>query len=333
MKIKLQKLNVPPIATIVLIYLLSAVVWFGSYFFYQTPYMPQGKCADMANDFIPFDSLIAHTITFIFVFINSIVLSQMNRKFSFIRTRSFYPSFLYLLISSTWLHIHANYIGAVASFFMLIAFFLCLDMYKNRQAFEHAYLASFLFSLASLLVTDYLFIIPIFLFAPFILKANSLKVFLASLIGLATPWILYFSISFFFFNQTYHTDDIVVFFLENELFNHMNFSAVVYSTLLLVMVVISTIQTFSNWMKDSIQARNQFSFIILLGFALIFLSLFRFNNYSSILFTIIFYFAIQLAYPFALVKNKINPILFLLLLFSSFIFAVSMIVEQILGLV
>lgn len=323
MRVNLQKLNVPPLSVILLVYLLSAGIWFGSYFIYQYPHPMSTKAGFIAEGIIPSTSLIAHIITFAIVIANSFILSLMNRKFSFIRTRTFIPSIIYLLLASTWLQMHGNYIGAAASFFILLSLFLSLEMYKNKRSFEHAFLASLLFSMACLLVPNYLFIIPVFFIGFFILKAISFRIFLASVFGFITPWIFYFSISFFFLDSANPTDDVVSFISDFKLLNYQNIPALVYIAILSSILVISAFQIINNSMKDSIQARNQLSFIFLLGYAIVVLTILRFNHYTSFSFVIIILFAIQIAYPLALIKNKLNPILFFVLLFFSLVFALS----------
>ncbi len=320
MKLNLQKLIVPPIYLTVLTYLVSFGMWVSTYYIYQYPYPMSGRIGTFAEGILPSSSLAAHLLSFGVVMLNSFLLAQMNNKHSFIRTRTFMPTFVYLLLSTCWLPVHGNYVANLAALLLLLVVFLTLGMYKNSQAMEQAFLSSFVLGLSTFLVPEFVYLIVLIWVGYFFLKCSSFRVFVASFLGLITPWILLLSTFYFLHDNLDYIYRIPTFLYKYSFFSHKNISTNIYFGILALIVVFSLFQMTANARRDSIQIRNELTFIKLVGFGVLMLSVLRFSNNISYLPTIAIFYAIIVAYAFTLIRNLFNSIVFIMLCVISFIF-------------
>ena len=321
MKHDLQKLIVPTLPVTVFTYVVSFAVWMSFFAVYKYPFPMPGEIGSLGESFLPSQSIVAQIVSYAIVVLNSMVIAQMNNKFSFIRTRTFMPTFIYLLVSVCWLPIHGNYVANLAAFFVLLAIFLSLDMYKMARGVEHAFLSFFLLGLSTFLVPDYTYLIVLFWIGYFFLKCFSLKVILASIFGFITPWILYLSVIFFIFNQKGFVSDIPAFFYRYSIFHYENIPAIVYVAIMILIFVFSIVQMVAKSRQDSIQARNELNFLKLLILGVLMLFVFRFSNYVSYLPLIAILYAILTAYTFTLIRSIFNSIVFISLVAFSLLVA------------
>lgn len=325
MKLDLQKLIVPTLPITVLTYVVSFAVWISFFVVYKFPFPMPGMIGSIAENWLSSGSLVAHIVSYAIVVLNSMLIAQMNNKFSFIRNRTFLPTFIYLFISVFWLPIHGNYIANLASFFVLLAVFLSLDMYKKTKGVEQAFLSFFLLALSSFLVPDYAHLILLFWLGYFFLKCFSGRVFFASIFGFITPWILFFTIRYFVFGEEGLISDIPAFLYQYTIFHYENIPAIVYAGIMLLILTSSIVQIAAKSYRENIQVRNELDFLKLMGFGVVMLFAFRFSNYVSYLSLIAIFYAILSAYTFTLVKSLFNSIVFIALFLFSFLFALYLV--------
>lgn len=320
MKLNLQKLIVPPMYLTVLVYLVSFGLWILTYHIYQYPYPMSGRVGAFAEEILPSSSLASHLLSYGIVVLNSFLLAQMNNKYSFIRTRTFMPTFVYLMLAICWLPIHGNYVANLASLLLLLVVFLTLGMYKNNKAMEQAYLSAFVLGLSTFLVPEFVYLIPFFGLGYFILKCSSFRVFIASVLGFVTPWVLLLGTFYFLYDSVYFIRRIPTFLYKYTLFSYENMPTNIYVGILALILVFSLLQMTANARQDSLQIRNELTFIKLVGFGVLLLFILRFSNSTSYLPTIALFFTIFVSYAFTLIRNLFNSIMFIGLCVISFIF-------------
>ncbi|MBP1637908.1 MAG: hypothetical protein H6Q18_697 [Bacteroidetes bacterium] len=318
MRISLQKIITPSIFTVILTYVLCLGLWFISFILNKHVYPITGYVGTFAEGFLPSQSIIAQLISFILTVLNSVLITQMNNKYAFIRTRTFMPVFIYLLISSFWLPIHGNYVATLASLFVLLAIFLTLLMYKDTRGVEQAFLSFFFLALSSFLVHEFAFLILVFWIGYALLRCLSYRTFFASVIGFITPWILLYSILTFIFNQTELFPDLKGIIYQYQLFEFVNLPTMIYIGIMFLIFSITMIGMSSNTRHDVIQARNELVFFRLMAFGLILILVLRFSNFVSYLPLIAAIYALLSAYTFTLVKNLFYSITFIVFCVVSF---------------
>lgn len=326
MKYNLQGLNVPPLFVTILTYLLSFGVWLLTYFLYDSPEVMISKVGSVAEKILPSSSLSAHLLSYGLVAVNSMLLAQMNNKFSFIRIRTFIPTLIYLLVSACWLSVHGNYIAQIASLFVLLAVFLSLDMYKNKKAVEQAFLSFFFLSIASLLVFDFIFLVAVFWIGYFYLKNMSPRLFISSIFGVITPW-LFAAAFIYYFGEVILFTDFQKFISQISLFNQSRIPVIVYSLLMCLILVSSIVQMTARSRHDGLQTRDELNFLKVVGAGVVILAVVRYNSFTAVLPTLAIFYSIFVSYAFTLVKSKFNYFSFIVLNIASFIYVVYLILS------
>ncbi|MBP1663784.1 MAG: hypothetical protein H6Q19_924 [Bacteroidetes bacterium] len=322
MKLSLQKIIAPSFAVTALTYTVSFGLWIAMFFLYRYPNPMPGIAGAVAENFLSSGSILAYLITFAVTVLNSLLIAQMNNKFAFIRTRTFMPVFIYLLLSTCWLQIHGNYLAVIASFFLLVAVFLSLQMYKDTRGVEQAFLAFFCVSLGSLLVHDLVYLLPFFWIGFIFLRCFSFRTFFASVFGFITPLIFVYSIMFFIMNQTTLFPDSKGVVFEFQFLNYANLPLLIYFGAIFLIFSLAMTALSGNTRHDVIQARNMLFFLRVMAFGLLMLLIFRFSNYTYYLPLIAALFAILTAYTFTLVKNLFYYIVFIVLCVVSLAYVV-----------
>lgn len=304
-----------------LFYILFLGVGLGFYWLYDFPFMMQGQIGIYAETLLPSKSLVANLITFGIVILNSLIIAQMNNRFAIIRTRTFVPTLIYLLLSVCWLPAYGNYIATLGSTFALIAFYFSLGMYKNKKSVELAFLSFFFLALSSFLVPEFAVLTAVFWIGFAILNCFSGKVFFASVFGFLTPWILLVSTLVFLFGVTEIIPDVEQFVMKFSILDYRNIPTFIYLAVMLFILITSLVQISANDRQDSIQTRNILNFLKILIFSMLLLVVFRYSTFAAYMPFTALLFALISAYIFTLLKNLINYIVFIVLCVVNFAFA------------
>ena len=250
----------------------------------------------------------------------------MNNRFAIIRTRTFMPTFVYLLLAVCWLPAYGNYVAALSSLFVLVAIYFSLGMYKDKKSVEQAFLSFFCLALSTILVPEFIVLLLVFWIGFGLLNSMSGRVFFASVFGFLTPWILLFSTLYFFYGHTESLSQVQTFVLKYNVFNYKNIPAFVYATVMVGILIVSLWQITTNDRQDSIQTRNILNFFKILIFGLLFLFVFRHSVFTSYMPLIAILYALLTAYIFTLLKNVFNSIVFVVLCVVNLSFALYLII-------
>ena len=326
MKINLQPIISPSLPMTTLIYLGFFLVWITFYWFYDFPFEMQGPAGSLGESLLPSKSLVANLITFGLIILNSLILAQMNNRFAIVRTRTFMPTFIYLLLAVCWLPTYGNYVAALSSLFVLVAIYFSLGMYKDKKSDEQAFLSFFSLALGTFLVPEFLVLVVVFWIGFSLLNSMSGRVFFASVFGFITPWILLFSALYFFYGHTESLSQVQTFVLKYNVFNYKNIPAFVYAAVMLAILIVSLWQITTNDRQDSIQTRNILNFFKIFIFGLLFLFVFRYAGFTSYLPLIAILYALLTAYIFTLLRNFFNSVVFPVLCVVNLMFAFYMII-------
>lgn len=321
MKINLQPIISPTIPMTILYYVIFFGIYMGFYWLYDFPQVIHGHIGPFAETLLPSKSLVANLVTFGIIVLNSMIIAQMNNRFAIIRTRTYLPTFIYLLLSVCWLPAYGNYVAALGATFALLALYLSLGMYKDKRSVEQAFLSFFFLALSSFLIPEFAVLAVVFWLGFAFLNCFSGKVFFASIFGFITPWTLFFSSLIFIFGHTDILPEVQEFVTNYSLLNYRNIPTFIYVAIMFFVLITSLIQISANNRQDSIQTRNMLSFIKILMFAVILLILFRHSSYVSYMPFAALLFAMLSAYIFTLLKKQFNSIIFIVLCAVNFIFA------------
>ncbi len=99
------------------------------------------------------------------------------------------PFVLYVLAISVLPTLHTQWILQIVLLLFQLILHLVMSAYRREQAVEPAFLASLLLCVAALFLPDVLFLLPILWTIFIVQKAMSLRVFLASMVGVVLVWL------------------------------------------------------------------------------------------------------------------------------------------------
>ena len=309
MKISLKNFIVPSIPLAVLLVLFCMSLWLTDFGAGAVLISMQGTHTDFISSFIA-NPFVTIATGIILTLLNSFLIAQINNRFTIIRIRTFLPIFIFLLLTGTWYTTHFQITSQLALTLFILAVFNFFSMLRENKASEQAFLGSFLISLSSLLINQYIFLIPVCWIGFIIFRSLSLRTFLASLMGTLAPWILYLSV-LYLFNPTFSLNN---FQFENSAFN-MDFTAYslvqyIYAGLLTIILIISTFGLSMMSRSDAIHTRNKLNFLLFLLVSLAILSVIFATQVVIFLPLIAFIYALLLSHPLTLNQNNFYAILF-----------------------
>jgi hypothetical protein len=325
MRLSLKKILVPSIPLAILLVAGCVAVWFSAYFGGRFSTLPTQDSFFLTNNqsFFQPNSLLSNIISITFVFFNAFLLGQINNRFTIIRTRTFLPIFIFLILMASWNETHAAIGSHLALTFIIIALFYFFSMFRNKKASEQAFMGSFFIGIGSLLIHPFIFLIPVCWIGFEIFQSFSLRTFLASILGTLAPWLLYLSTIYLLHNEINFST--VFNFDFNFSFNFSNFTLpeIIYSVVLFIIMLISLSGMFSISKGDAIYTRNILNFILLLLISL-FVLILIFRSQSALFLPVIaLIYAILFSHPLTLKKSNFYVIIFLIFCLLNIAFVIS----------
>ena len=325
MRVSLKNLIIPSIPLAVFLVGSCFVIWMSSFVGERnTTFSTQNTsiAESLQFVFLP-NTLLSNIVCFTLTLLNAFLVAQINNRFTIIRTRTFLPILIFLLLLGTWNQTHAMIGSHLVLTLFILALYYFFNMSRDRKASEEAFMGSFLISLSSLLINPMIFIIPLCWIGFVMFQSFSLRTFLASLFGMIAPWILYLSVAFMLqpdFN-IYHLFNLNF----NSELNTSNFSLpeIIYAISISLIMIISIVEMYSITNSDAINTRNKLDFLLFLLVSLVILSFIFRNQFISFLPIIALVYSLLISHPMTLKQNNFNGILFLIFCMINIAFIIS----------
>lgn len=324
-KVSLKKIIIPGIPLAVLLVGLCFVLWISAYVGgrYATVPMQSSNIVKVLQSFLLPNTLLSNLVAFVFTLLNAFLLTQLNNKFTIIRTRTFLPIFIFIFLMSTWNETHIANGSHLALTFFIISLFFILSMFHDRNASEQAFMGCLLISFSSIFINPLIFIIPVYWIGFMMLQSFSIRTLLASILGTLTPWVLYLSIHYFLNPNI----DLMQFFkiytnIELDLFSFSLVNLIYIGSLAIVMII-SLVGMFSIYNRDAIHTRNKLNFLLLLLISFLILSLLFKKQFSLFLPFIALQYSFLVSHPFSLKQNNFYNILFIIFCVLNIAFIIS----------
>lgn len=330
MHISLKNLIVPSIPMAVLLVLACCGLWLSSFFGERLVVLTDQHSAlvQTLQTFIRPNTLQSNLVSLGFTLINALLLAQINNRFTIIRTRTFLPVFIFLLLMSAWNETHISNGSHIALTLFILALFSFFNMARNKNSSEEAFLGCLLISVSSLLINSLIFIIPVCLIGFILFQSFSLRTFLAAIFGTVTPWILYLSGRFLFDPYFDFSKAFVLAFDLNINTTSFAIPDLIYAAILIVMMIIGLVGLRSVSHSDAIHTRNKLNFLLLLIISLSVLALLFRSQYVSFLPILALIYSLLLSHPLTLKQNNFYCIFFLVFCFINIAFIVSKYIIQ-----
>ncbi len=317
----------PSIPAMFLQILLCCGIWFAVSFINPSVVSVDNisLAASELMSLLPDFQLIPNIISLALCIFNAFLISLLNTKHTLIRTRSFLPTFIFMLLMSVWKDVHVLYFSHLALSFFLFSLFFFMNMFRNPKAVEQAYMGSFLLACAGLIIPQYFFIIVICWISFISYQAFSLRTFLASLFGLLTPCILYLVYLFYVSNGNIDFQMLWNYFqIElNTNFDYLSINEIIYFAAILIIFILCAIFMYVDFSKDVLRTRKNLNFFV---FFIIFSVCFRLlysQAFAALMPLTSIGTALILSHSFTLKRSKLQAILFLSFCLINIIFAIS----------
>jgi len=325
MRISLKNIIVPSIPLAVLLVVSCFVLWMSAFMgghFATIPNQFTLSVQRLQSVFIP-NTLLSNLICISFTLFNAFFIAQINNKFTIIRTRTFLPILIFLLLLSTWGETHVANGSHVALTLVILSLFKFFSMPRDRKASEEAFMGSFLISVSSLLVNPFIFIIPLCWIGFIMFQSFSLRTFLASIFGAITPWILYLSVRYLISPDMDFREVFTA--IPNFDLSTLSISLItlIYICSIILILIISIFGLLSLSNGDAIHTRNRLNFLIFLLITISILALLFRNQYVYFLPLIAMIYALLVSHPFTLKQNNFYGILFIIFIVINIAFIVS----------
>lgn len=306
----------PGTGLIVLLTLLFLGVWALNYVFLPD-YDQYESAAIRLVDPKPLELM---GIILLITIVNILLITQINSRFSIIRTKTFVPAFLYALLIATWKETHFLIISHLAGSVFLVSLLIFLSMYRDKTSVQQSFTGTLLLSITGLFFPPYLFLILLSWLGFFILKCNSPRVFIASIMGALVPWIYYYAYTYFTGSEITVFQSITIDFQPGFLMTGRPVHEHVYLTFTLLIMIISVIGTYKNLFNDSLQTRKNINFIVIFLLFMVLL-IFTFPKQAlAFLPLIAIGYAFLFGHPLSLKTTKFYSILFYIFLLVNIVY-------------
>jgi len=321
-RLSLKALIVPSIPLAILIVSACFLLWVLSFIQLQLSSSESLSLNNFQKNIID-NTLLINLLNFIISLFNAFLLVQLNNKFTIIKTRTFFPVLIYLMLIGTWslTHLHTS-VHIILSLFIFLVFFL-FDMYRDKNAVEQSFLIGLVIGICGIIFNPFLLFIPLIWFAYIMFQTLSLRTFLASIFGVLSCWLMYISVSYFFIqNFSFYNILSIQPNLSFEIIE-LSIPTLIYISIITLISIISIIGMYSNFHIDAIHTRTKLNFFVLVLISVSILTLFFWSDFIYFLPIIGCVYAILVSHAFTLKQNKFFSILFIIFCIVNITYAIT----------
>lgn len=261
--------------------------------------------------------LLNHLTQFVFLLGTGLSLQYMSSEFRLIRVRSFFPFFLFCLLSGTFLPVIPMNGAAFSTLLLTLScyrLFRSLDFgMESRSVFD----ATVLLAFASVFQSRLLWLLPAIWLVMGVLQVLNIRSFLASLLGVLSVFWLIGGVSFLLGDYGFllaYLKELVGF--EWFSLSGISPSEISYIAFLAVLMISAIISFWPRQHLDKLRTRNYLNSVLLMWFALLILWFFSSNDERYML-PLISLSTLVIAHFFSLVDTLFSRIMFLVLLVLS----------------
>lgn len=311
MKVSIKRLINPTLSLSVIVFGITIIIW-GIVFLLSdvNPSHTSESILSLMLDSLLESNLLQNIVVFLISALNALLILQLNNRFTIIRTRTFMPVIIYLLLISVWKETH-DLVSLHFTLSLIIgSFFVFFNMFRNKEATEQAFLGSFFIGVGSLFIEPIILIIPVCWLGFIALQCLSLRTWLASMIGTLSPWILYFAVRYFIEPDLNWVYDLVGGFELGLTINFNETVHLIYLISIILVFAIGFVGLMSNLQGDSLHTRAKISFqLLLFVFSFIFSLIFK-NMYLEFMLIVALTGSILMAHPLTLKPRGFYAYLF-----------------------
>lgn len=160
------------------------------------------------------NQLADNLVALAFIILLSFLILKLNFQYSFIRSRTFLPSALFVLITSCIPDLHAMHPVYPAALFLIITIDKVFGAYDQERYHSNAFEAGVLIAIGSLFYLNLIFFFPVIWFGFLIIKQKvNWREYILSTLGFLLPW----AVAFLFYQITGDAESFILTLEKNML--------------------------------------------------------------------------------------------------------------------
>lgn len=264
----------------ILIPLIAIVIWFKSFLDSTVfPFYPGENMMILykpINYILGSSPLASHIVALIFIILLAFLILKLNVQYSFIRSRSFLPPSLFLLITSGMPDLRAMHPVYPAALFLILSIDRIFNTYDKVSIHSNAFDSGVFMALSSLFYFNMVFYFPVLWITFIIVRPNvNWREYILTTIGFLLPWLGAFA----FYLVTGTTEELIqtvkANFISHQVFLMGNLAVQIYGGFLMLLTMLGSFFLLSQYDGKKISSRRYFKaffWIFLISVVLIFVS-------------------------------------------------------------
>jgi len=211
------------------------------------------------NSVLSNNPLASHFLALIFIILMAFLILKLNVQYAFIRSKTFLPSSLFILITSGIPDIHAMHPIYPAALFLILAIDRIFSSFDKEVIHSNAFDAGIFLSIGSLFYLNLIFFFPILWIGFIIVKPNvNWRDYILTTLGFSLPWLAALA----YFQISGRTDELLHT-LETNVTSHQIFlreglPIQIYIGYLILLTLLGSVLLLSQYDGKKISSRKYF---------------------------------------------------------------------------
>ena len=263
---------------------------------------------------------LSKTIALSLLVINALLLSRLNMKFIVLKSRTYLPSFIFLLVASSFLPLQCLNPAVFASILMLFAIEAIMGTFKKEGLAYEYFLASFLISMGSLFYARGAYLMIIIWIGLSLFRNIRYREWIFTIIGFMLPYLFLFSWYYLTGQELIpRWQEMIMNFLPDHDFSHFNRYYILFYAFLTLLILLASRKMISNYQSLKIYVRKfyRLNFWIFAVTLIVYLSFY--SRSVELVYFSGFAIAYILSYYFFNLRSKLNGEILFGLLFAGYV--------------
>lgn len=307
-----------------LVLLLAVLCWM-KYFIVVQPVQMSFEANPMplyqlAERLLEGRTFLSKTVALAMLVINALLLSRLNMKFILLKSRTYLPSIIFLLVTSSYQPLQRLNPAVFASIFMLFAIETIFVTFKKEGLAHEYFLASFLISAGSLFYARGAYLMLIIWIGLSLLRNFRWREWVFTIIGFLLPYV-FLSSWYYLTGQELGSrwDDIIINFIPDQDFSVFNRYYILFYAYLALLILLASRKMISSYQGLKIYVRKfyRINFWIFAITLIMYFSLW--SRAVELVYFIGFAIAYILSYYFFYLRSKLTGEVMFGLLFAGYV--------------
>ncbi len=309
----------------ILVLLVFAVLFWLKYLILPQPVQMSFEASPMplfqlVSRLLEGQEFLSKAIALSLLVINALLLSRLNMKFIVLKSRTYLPSFIFLLVASSFLPLQCLNPVVFTSIFMLFAIEAIMGTFKKEGLAYEYFLASFLVSMGSLFYARGAYLMIIIWIGLSLFRNIRWREWIFTIIGFLLPYLFLFSWYYMTGQELFpRWQEMIINFLPDHDFSHFNRYYVLFYAFLALLILLASRKMISNYQSLKIYVRKFYRlyFWIFAVTLIVYFSLY--SRSVELVYFSGFAIAFILSYYFFNLRSKLTGEILFGLLFAGYV--------------